>query len=126
MGRAHSTMNCELLVNTGFKWVDFNPPLDKIPTNAVNAGRTENGAKLYIGRVFVDGALIPGHVVSYDKILYYLNNGNEIGHYEPYQILVVDNDDQIPINLPETSRKINVMAPRTAPTTKSSKKIFKI
>lgn len=109
--------NCEILVNTGFLWKDFNCP--SIPPNAVQAGITEDGIKQFIGRAFVEGALTPGRISAESKLLFLPSKEGEAIRGIGFEILVVDDEDRSVVNTAQASRPRNVLTVTTpAPSSK--------
>lgn len=60
-GCEHPLKHCEVLINSGFRWINFSDE-DPIPSNAVQAGISEDGVKQFIGRAYMEGSLIPGRI----------------------------------------------------------------
>ncbi|XP_065202573.1 uncharacterized protein LOC135832943 isoform X2 [Planococcus citri] len=59
-GGEHSKTNYEVLCGTNIAWQYASN--GQVPHNAILAGQTRNGEKLYIGRALHSGGLIPGKV----------------------------------------------------------------
>lgn len=88
-GRENFVKNCEILVNTGFRWKNF-LDTDIISANAVQAGITDDGVKQYIGRAFIEDTLTPGRISADTNVLFLPLDGEEVIQTTEFEILVVD------------------------------------
>ncbi|XP_026758816.1 uncharacterized protein LOC113518210 [Galleria mellonella] len=88
-GQEHEKQEFEVLVGYDCVWVPTCK--SKIPVSAVEGGYSEDGRKkLFIGRAYQNGHLIPGKVQPSHSVCYIPYDGREIAH-ENYEILVCPN-----------------------------------
>ncbi|XP_065216224.1 natterin-4-like isoform X2 [Planococcus citri] len=59
----------------------------EVPHNAIVAGTTREGEKLYIGRIMHEGSLTPGKIHPSHGCLYIPFGGQEVRHHE-YEVAV--------------------------------------
>ncbi|XP_075216249.1 natterin-4-like isoform X2 [Lycorma delicatula] len=85
-GEEHKKSEYEVLCGCNVVWVPCSKGL--VPSEALPAGRTENGEVLYIGRVKHHGATAVGKVQRSHHVCYIANDGLEIA-YDKYEVLVV-------------------------------------
>lgn len=84
-GKEHLVKHYEVLSNMPHEWKESRK--DEIPQGALEAGYSETGEKLYIGRIKHKGSMCLGKVHPSHKCLYIVFGGKEIA-YKAYQILV--------------------------------------
>ncbi|KAK7862740.1 hypothetical protein R5R35_002512 [Gryllus longicercus] len=85
-GQEHSKCAYEVMLGRGaVAWQQCSG--GRVPPKAVEAGRTCDGEKLYVGRVVHDGALTPGKVHSSHRKCYIPFDGKEFA-YDKYEVLV--------------------------------------
>lgn len=75
-----------MLCGYNFHWIPTHSCV--IPKNALIAGHTEYGEKLYIGRAYYKGHLIVGKVPPSDRVCYIPYGDSEI-EMNSYEILAV-------------------------------------
>lgn len=105
-GLEHSLRNCEVLINTGFRWIPF-LFTDNFPPNAVVGGQSEDGNQQFIGRADISSAYgTIGRIPSDIKMLHLPFNGEEVVK-DFFDILVTHDESNPEINLPAPSASTN-------------------
>lgn len=87
-GKEHLIKHYEVLCNVpaNYEWKESRK--DEIPPGAVEAGYSETGEKLYIGRIKHKESMCLGKVHPSHKCLYIVFGGKEIA-YKAYQIFTI-------------------------------------
>lgn len=75
----------EVLCNGNIDWVQAS--FGNIPPNAVSAGNTSNGERLYVGRAHHEGSLTVGKVHPSHGCLYISFGGREVRH-DHFEVLI--------------------------------------
>lgn len=88
-GQEFSKNSFEVLLNTGFTWVQASD--GNVPHHAVVGGRTSSGENLFIGRASHNGVLTPGKVHRVSKCMFLAYGWKEYT-YTSYEVLVKKND----------------------------------
>lgn len=125
----HLGLDCDFLVNTGFRWKQFVEP-DGFPENAVQGGMADDGTVLYIGRASIQNAVVPGYISGETEVLSMSYQGKEFQRDHGYEVLVVpdefdeqDNYYDDTVSAPTTERSYN--APATSSNYLSKKNLRK-
>lgn len=84
-GKEHLVKHYEVLCNMAHEWKEARK--DEIPEGALEAGYSETGEKLYIGRIKHKDSLCLGKVQPSHKCLYIVFAGKEVA-YKAYQIFI--------------------------------------
>lgn len=84
-GKEHLVKHYELLCNIPHEWKESRK--DEIPEGALEAGYSETGERLYIGRIKHKGSMCLGKVQPSHKCLYIVFAGKEVA-YKAYQIFI--------------------------------------
>ncbi|KYN04850.1 hypothetical protein ALC62_04234, partial [Cyphomyrmex costatus] len=69
-----------------YRWVS-RVSSQSLPENAVTGGRDTDGSKLYVGRAFHDGDMLPAKVIPDKGVAYVCHNGEEHPK-DNYEVLV--------------------------------------
>ncbi|XP_033336870.1 natterin-4 [Megalopta genalis] len=85
-GEEHAKYDYEVLLPTEFGW-EFASNGD-VPGNAVQAGYTDSGETLYVGRTFHNGSQTIGKIQPSHNCLYIPFDGEELS-FRDYEVLVV-------------------------------------
>ncbi|XP_078036347.1 natterin-3 [Augochlora pura] len=85
-GEEHPKYDYEILVPVEFRW-EFAGNGD-VPANAVEAGCTDSGEPLYVGRTFHNGSQTVGKIQCSHNCLYIPFDGEELS-FRDYEVLVV-------------------------------------
>jgi len=83
-GQEHVKHSFEVLCGEGYNWVGS--ASGHVPPNAVDAGQTSSGERLYIGRGSHHGSLTPGKVQPSHHCLYIPYGGQEV-RLSNYEVL---------------------------------------
>ncbi|XP_050684892.1 uncharacterized protein LOC126979566 [Leptidea sinapis] len=86
-GTSHETANFSVLCGHDYCWLSTNR--NYIPMNAVVGGYSEGSLRevLYVGRVRINGHVVPGKVQPSHKVCYIAYDDREIA-FEEYEILI--------------------------------------
>jgi len=85
-GQEHLVSHYEVLCNGTAMWQTASE--GNVPEEALAAGMTKEGEKLYVGRVFHDGTLTPGKVQTSHGVCYIPYGGEEIP-FKDYEVLII-------------------------------------
>ncbi|XP_076297044.1 uncharacterized protein LOC143217130 [Lasioglossum baleicum] len=86
-GEEHAKYDYEVLSPAEFGWeMAYN---GHIPENAVQAGHTDSGETLYVGRTFHNGSQTVGKVQPSHNCLYIAFDGEELS-FKDYEVLVLN------------------------------------
>ncbi|XP_065209329.1 uncharacterized protein LOC135837847 [Planococcus citri] len=84
-GEEHSKFDYEVLCGSNVAWQSASN--GQVPKNAIVAGQTSDGEKLYIGRAIHQSSLTPGKVHPSHGVLYISFGGKEITHKD-YEVAI--------------------------------------
>ncbi|XP_076655772.1 uncharacterized protein LOC143360631 [Halictus rubicundus] len=86
-GEEHAKYDYEVLCPAEFGWEFAHN--GNVPANAVEAGHTESGETLYVGRTFHNGSQTVGKIQPSHNCLYIAFDGEELS-FKDYEVLVLN------------------------------------